>query len=473
MRGAQADEGEVRPRLQLHIPAGREESSDSTQIALPSGDSSHSHTAAALSVPQQASQSPNKLSIDSDPGCLVENSNAETKALATSNTNVAQEQHSGIPHLTDEEFPSLSDPGGQSPLTDTPTKTGGEAQTNLQTLATPSVMTSQISTPKQPQAAIAGRTGFSTHTDSFNAASQGTPLEDPFITGRGQVHNVHQADHALPPHGPRFIGRRPGYNNVRGGLARRPFTNHMREPTHSNSRTWVHPRTRQQAMWAEVYRNLKDMSIIKEGQESPSGAIVIVGGGSFCVPRTFNDWVEHRKEFANDRAMEARRSLHAARAHKTTPRHVDLPPAGEIAPITIMPFVGKRFRDGRASVLGECTVWTHWRNEGHGSPGKEREEAPWPSSEEMQEEGNERNTSQFRRFLALPRVPGNHTVNWKQKPVIPMLPFDEVWRLPTKDTYDEQRAVTSPPEMMRMESMVGQDLLMAIDCKISSTEDEG
>ena len=111
--------------------------------------------------------------------------------------------------------------------------------------------------------------------------------------------------------------------------------------------------------------------------------------------------------------------------------------------------------------------------ENQGPPEEERPEAPWPSYEEMKEEGNERNTSQYRRFLALPREPCNDTVNWKQRKAIPMLPFDEVWKLPSRDTYHDQRAVTSPPEMKKMESMVGQDLLSEIDCKTSDSQDEG
>lgn len=52
-----------------------------------------------------------------------------------------------------------------------------------------------------------------------------------------------------------------------------------------------------------------------------------------------------------------------------------------------------------------------------------------------------------------------------------MLPFDEIWKLPSRETYYDQRAVTAPEEMEKMESMVGQDLIAAIDSKMDAHRD--
>lgn len=241
-----------------------------------------------------------------------------------------------------------------------------------------------------------------------------------------------------------------------------------RAASHTNSRTWVNPKTHFQSKWASIYRNLKDMSIIKEvlNPRAPPSAI-----GSFCVPKTFNEWFDHELEVANDRAKTARRRLYAAQEHKLRPRHPDLPIAGEMAPITMRPFGGRVFGDGRSSVLSMPSIWSPWECdtvswiawEGE----RRRPEALWPCEEEMKEEGNERMTSGFRRFLALPRVPGNDTVNWKQKKVLPMLEFDEIWKLPSADTWHNQRVVTSPGETKVMEELIGKDLLCALDCEVS------
>ena len=214
-----------------------------------------------------------------------------------------------------------------------------------------------------------------------------------------------------------------------------------------------------------MYKNLKDMSIIKEAvnPQTPFSAT-----GSFCVPRTFYDWLDLRSEFANDRAREARQALYMLQEHQHVRRHPDLPPAGETAPITILPYGGKLFGDTKAPTLAVPTVWHRWQPEAlrRTVPDDERPVPPWPCEEEMREEGNERMTSGFRRFPALPRVPGNNTVNWKQKKMLPMLPFDEIWHQPTKETHVYQKAILAPIDRIRMERKIGGDLMAALDCSI-------
>ena len=313
------------------------------------------------------------------------------------------------------------------------------------------------------------------HPELPSLAGEAAPMRRQSLVGgpAQQDGDARGANQGWPTKEPRNFARRQvsGYNHSRGagGHSRQASSYQAREATHSNSRTWISPRTQLPARWAEVQKNLKDMSLIKEGQQSPSGPRVVIGG-SFCVPKTLNEWVKHQTDFANDRAKEARQRLHKSQEHKLLTRHPDLPSAGALAPVSIPPFGGARFGDGRGSALALTTIWTPWkqRTGGHDQPASEdRPRALWPCAEEMKEEGNERNTSQYRRFLALPRVPGNATVNWKQKKVLPMLPFDEIWKLPSRETYYDQRAAISPEEIEKMESMIGQELLAAIDCDLS------
>lgn len=296
---------------------------------------------------------------------------------------------------------------------------------------------------------------------------------------RGQASSAESVEHpgqSPCPTGPRMMGARITHTNARGSPSRLYIPSQPRGAgSHTNSRTWINPRTKLQERWLEAYRNLKEMSLIKEYRSAGSGVPPPVGG-SFCVPTTFNEWTDHQMELANDRAREGRRKLARMEHQFLTPRHRDLPPAGPSAPITTIPFLGKIFFDGCSAVLCMSTIWTIWKSRKQREaevppreeqPGQEqfeeeRPEAMWPSEEEMREEGNERMTSGFRRFPALPRIPGNPTVNWKQRKALPQLPFDEIWRLPSADTYNAQREIIPIDEMKVMEESVGEDLLTAI-----------
>lgn len=159
------------------------------------------------------------------------------------------------------------------------------------------------------------------------------------------------------------------------------------------------------------------------------------------VPRTMNEWLAHRVAFGEDmKEIEMRKLADreaAAEACQGTPR-VRIDP----------PFAGKKFYDNRGPVCSEQTIWSPWYQ-----PTEDHPQAMWPSHEEMKEEGDERNTSGFGRFPALPRVPGNETVVWKQKNVVMAYPFDKVWKLPTiepEEQFDDEHI---------MEQLIGSDLL--------------
>lgn len=293
--------------------------------------------------------------------------------------------------------------------------------------------------------------------------------------GAKNNNNLGHSDQTQPPSSRKLLGGRSHHTNPRGAPPRLFIPSQPRGGvTHTNSKTWVNPKAKLQERWAEVYKNLKEMSLIKEYRSSGSTAPPPVGG-SFCVPTTFNEWTDHRLEFANDRTKEAKRKLARMGHQYRTARHRELPPAAPTASIAA-PFAGKELKDGRSAVLCMFTIWTCWRprkvrqvrdwqevKPPTEQSEEERPEAPWPPEEEMREEGNERMTSGFRRFPALPRVPGNATVNWKQKKALAQWPFDEIWKLPRAETVEAQREKRSSDEMKMMEELIGHDLLAAIE----------
>ncbi|KAL9126790.1 MAG: hypothetical protein Q9217_004217 [Psora testacea] len=207
--------------------------------------------------------------------------------------------------------------------------------------------------------------------------------------------------------------------------------------THTNSRTWSHPRMAEHERWIEVERDLKRMELIPR---SP------------FVPHTFDEWLSFRSGRVEDEREEQERKI-ANRRASTVCIH------SGIAPVKIRRAMGgRRFADGRSTVLCIPTMWSPWY-----SPTDIRPQALWPCPEEMKEEGDERNTSRFGRFLSLPRVPGNETVVWKQKKYLPPLPFDEVWRRPDALTFEDVRRVTEGDVMEKMVELLGRNLMQALD----------
>jgi hypothetical protein len=184
--------------------------------------------------------------------------------------------------------------------------------------------------------------------------------------------------------------------------------------SYTSSKTWVAPKMAEQEKFDIARNNLEKMEFIPR---SP------------FVPKTMDEWLAHRIAFAEDAKQEELKRLSDKQA-ASGPTSM----GGKVR--VVPPLVGKRFRDNRSTVLALQSTWTPWYE-----PTEKHPQAPWPSPEEMKEEGDERNTSGFGRFPPLPRVPGNETVVWKQKNMIVPHPFDGVWRLPKietdQPTYDE------------------------------------
>ena len=194
----------------------------------------------------------------------------------------------------------------------------------------------------------------------------------------------------------------------------------------------------EQDRWSEIERNLKRIELIPR---SP------------FVPHNFDEWLSFRRgRVEDDRLNQARRVQQW--------QDTRLYPLSGIAPVAILPaMAGTIFDDGFSTVLCQQTMWSPWY-----SPREMRPQAPWPCPEEMKEEGDERNTSRFGRFLGLPRVPGNETVVWKQKNYLPPLPFDEVWRLPSIETFEAIWRPTERDMMEKMQELLGQEMMDALDC---------
>ena len=130
---------------------------------------------------------------------------------------------------------------------------------------------------------------------------------------------------------------------------------------------------------------------------------------------------------------------------------------GPNRPYVITAFRGNTFEDAdngisRSGVGAEETFWSIWMK-----PTKYRPRADWPCQAEMKEEGDERNTSGFGRFPALPRVHGNETVNYKHKSIIPASRLDTVW--PPPNPQEEISELDDDNARL----LVGKELAGAID----------
>lgn len=204
--------------------------------------------------------------------------------------------------------------------------------------------------------------------------------------------------------------------------------------SHTNSKTWVAWERQEKERWDVVSVNLTRMTLIPRSEDT--------------VPRNFSEWLDHRQSWLQDKAEEM--NLKAENLQAERKANIKAGLVNGIGPA----FGGKTFKSDRGAVLSQKTIWSIWYQ-----PPEDHPLAPWPSTEEMKEEGDERNTSGYKRFPALPRVPGNETVVWKQKAMIDPYPLDQVWELPTA----KSRELPSLDEAAS--DFLGQDLLDAIGGK--------
>ncbi|MCJ1297440.1 hypothetical protein MMC08_000226 [Hypocenomyce scalaris] len=200
--------------------------------------------------------------------------------------------------------------------------------------------------------------------------------------------------------------------------------------SYTNSKTWVAPEAAEKERWTVVLANLERMTLVPR---SP------------FVPHDYSAWLAHRVAW-----LQCQSQANLVTANLQAERKANIK-AGLISGIGPA-FGGKIFNDNRGAVLAVETIWCV-----RYQPTEIRPSAPWPSMEEMKEEGDERNTSGYKRFPALPRVPGNETVVWKQKAMIDSYPLDRVWELPTAGHLE------TPSVDEIITDFLGNDLLDAID----------
>ena len=165
--------------------------------------------------------------------------------------------------------------------------------------------------------------------------------------------------------------------------------------SYTKSKVWVSAREAAQEEWAKIRDNLCRMRF----DRSP------------FAPHNFIEYVEFRATRAEELAEELK--ILAER------RQEEQAKAGQHA--WIIPFEGKTFHDNLSPVLAVQSIWCPWFVNTDEYPA-----APWPVYEEFKEEGDERHTSGFGRFLPVPRKPGNETVVWKQKKFIEPFELDRV-----------------------------------------------
>ncbi|KAL8932706.1 MAG: hypothetical protein Q9216_006721 [Gyalolechia sp. 2 TL-2023] len=214
------------------------------------------------------------------------------------------------------------------------------------------------------------------------------------------------------------------YTPTRSTAASTPY---IHDASYTNSRTWVSPRIRERDEWKRVNEGLRTMNL-NHPDHSP------------FVPKSFDEYLQHKADFLNDRKQEMQAKYDtAATANGRVGRALD----------GIYPGDGG---DGRGPVLAEETIWCPWDE-----PTEYHPQAPWPCKEEMREEGDERHTSQFGRFMALPRNPGNETVSYKHRSPIKQHHMDRVWEVIHPDDIPEDF------EQDEMESRIGESLMRELD----------
>ena len=162
------------------------------------------------------------------------------------------------------------------------------------------------------------------------------------------------------------------------------------------------------------------------------------------VPRTWPEWIKHRLFIQEQAQAQELRRL----AIKTLVTSIQ-----ETEEDHLPPFADKTFEDHLSSVLARESIWLP----SYTSP-PDKQQAPWPTREELKHEANQRSTSGFYGFLPLPRAPENHTVSWKQCTPIAPFKFDEVGCLGA----EEEDYIPETDETML--SLVGEYLLRELDC---------
>ena len=193
-------------------------------------------------------------------------------------------------------------------------------------------------------------------------------------------------------------------------------------------KVWVNPEYSERDNWARIEANLTKSDMIK----SP------------FVPSNYGEHIQHRAVTAEAAIQDETRKINIKKAEK------------ERLPVPIKPaMMGKVFNDNRGLVTSMETIWSpSWK------PTTTHPQARWPTQAEMKEEGDERYTSGFDRFLPLPRVPGNETVGHKMRTLLVPYQMDVVRELPTP-AYEND--IPEPVDENEQRYWLGDDLFEHIE----------
>lgn len=195
--------------------------------------------------------------------------------------------------------------------------------------------------------------------------------------------------------------------------------------SHTASKTWVSVEAKEYETFNKVRENVSH-----------------VAPNSPFVPQSWPEWIAHRLAVKEDSQNEIVRRLTARESERKA----------EIKARVSLALGGKGFDDYLTRVLSQDSIWIPSTAER-----LDRPQAPWPCHDELKHEGYHRSRSGYNRFPPLPRVPGNVTVNWKQRAPLTQFPFDEVGR-PTMACEEK------PPEMEEeMMLLIGYELMKELD----------
>ncbi|KAI9888454.1 MAG: hypothetical protein M1814_006933 [Vezdaea aestivalis] len=204
-----------------------------------------------------------------------------------------------------------------------------------------------------------------------------------------------------------------------GGLPRanNPFA--IRGPgSHTFSRTWTSFEEKEWQIWLKA-----------------RGALTRFARHSPFVPVNYQEWLQQRLDY---KLIQGHRLMQKVDA-RLTARY-----AGEV----INALVPKNY--GVSAALHQETIW---RVDYEFVPGMS---ANWPSLKEFAWEGDERQASDYRRFLPLPRVPSNSTVAWHHANVVKIFELDQMRRVEDIGAMHNPIEIASGP--MVEQYLVGKDL---------------
>ena len=201
---------------------------------------------------------------------------------------------------------------------------------------------------------------------------------------------------------------------------------HTMRGTQSNSMTWTTDARTMKGKWIPVEKELKRRRFLPSDyppypaypHQTYEEWLANYPKHSPFVPKTFEEYVGHLAAF---KAANAKRAALQVE-HKELVRTLKSRDRSEVK----CTWASRTPTDGRSAFFAFSTIWSIWPE-----PTTTRPQAPWPSLEEMDEEGNQRAMSKsshgdYGRFPPLPRVPANDTVVWKQRAMLMPTDFDQV-----------------------------------------------